>query len=347
MDRWALATFLLLLGTALYLLFRTVFPFFEPVLLAAIFVVFTWPMQQWLARKFGGRRKLAGLVSSAVLVLGIILPSAGLVTLVLKEAVEALPQVRDFLVGLEANDLMGPNSWLGRLLPQRVAELLPSATELLGQVGGSLGALARGLLTGLAQTTFSLTLNGFILLVSAYYFYVDGENFLRLLMRIVPLSEDYKQQLFHEFRATIIAVFFGTAVVAFIQGALTWLVFVVVGIPSALLWGAIAVFVSLIPVLGPVVVWLPAGVTLLVLGDIWQGVVVVLWGSLLVSTIDNVLRPLLVKGRLHLHPLMVFLTLFGGLAAFGVIGFLLGPIIASLCMVLLRIWRRDVIPEEL
>lgn len=346
MNRWARITFLILLGASLWLLYRTLAPFLVPVLLASIFVVLTYPMQRWLEKRLKGRRSIAAVLSTLILFLGFILPAAALLLLVLREAMEVFPQVRDFLAGLDVSTLLGPDSWMGRLLPERAAELLPSATETLSQLGAALGSLAGTVLSGLATATVSVTLNGFLLIVSVYYFYLDGPALLDRLMRLIPMEGDYQRALFHEFRSTIFAVFFGTAVVAVVQGALTWLILAVVGVPSALLWGFFATVLSFLPLVGPAMVWLPAAIILLLMGNTWQGIVVAVWGTFVISIIDNILRPLLVKGRLHLHPLMVFLTLFGGIAAFGMIGFLLGPIIASLAMALLRIWERDFLPQE-
>lgn len=346
MNRWARITFLILLGGALWLLFLTLRPFLIPVMLAAIFVVFTHPMQGWFERRLRGHRSISAALSTTVLFLGFIVPVTGLLLLVLREAVEVFPQVRDFLQGIDASKLMGPDSWMGRLLPARAAELLPTATETLSRLGGALGALAGSVLTGLASTTVTAAVNGFLMIVSVYYLYLDGPELLHRLMRLIPMNDEYERALFKEFRSTVIAVFFGTAVVAVVQGALTWLVLAIVGVSSAVLWGFIATVLSFLPMVGPALVWLPAAIILFVGGNTWQGIVVAAWGTLVISIVDNILRPLLVKGRLRLHPLMVFLTLFGGLVVFGAIGFVLGPIIASLCMVLLRIWERDFLPQE-
>lgn len=344
MQRWARIAFLVLLAAALALLYRTIHPFVVPVLLAGILVVFSYPLQRWLVRRTGGRRRLAAFLSTFVLFFCFVLPAAGMVVLVLREVAAALPQLRELLLRLEASDLAGPDSWMGRVFSRRVATALPNPRELVEQLGGTLGQAATAALGGIAAATARLVVDAFLMFVAAYYFFLDGPALLNHFVRLVPVEDRYLRELFHEFRIAVIAVFFGTAVVALVQGVLAGVAFLIIGVP-AFLWAAVTTVVALLPLIGPFVVWVPMAVVLAVTGNTWQAIFLSIWGAVLVSTVDNVLRPLLVKGRMHVHPLLVFLTIFGGLAAFGMIGFLLGPIVAALCMAMLRIWERDFYPR--
>jgi predicted PurR-regulated permease PerM len=134
-------------------------------------------------------------------------------------------------------------------------------------------------------------------------------------------------------------------VTAIAQGAVGALSFVIVGLPSPVVWAALMALFSFVPMVGTGIVWVPAGVILLLTGRIVAGIFILAWGVFVIGTVDNLLRPLLAKGRIDLHPLLVFLTIFGGIVTFGVLGVILGPMIGSIFAAMVRIWKRDFVPR--
>lgn len=161
------------------------------------------------------------------------------------------------------------------------------------------------------------------------------------MMALSPLKDAQEKQLIDKFVSVSRATLMGNLVVAIIQGILTAVIFWIAGVPSAAFWGLVTTILSLIPMLGSAVVWLPAGIILLLIGNIWQGIFVLLTGGLVVSSIDNILRPKLVEGQTSLHPLLVFLSTIGGILVFGITGFIIGPVIVVLFLTLLDIYKLD------
>jgi predicted PurR-regulated permease PerM len=160
-------------------------------------------------------------------------------------------------------------------------------------------------------------------------------------MNLSPLKNRQEKLLLANFINTSRATLKGSLVVAILQGILSGIILWIAGIPSAVLLGVISFFVSLIPFAGPALILVPIGVISLFLGNIWQGIVLIVFAILVVSTIDNFIRPKLVEEGSGLHPLLVFLSTLGGIALFGIAGFLLGPVIMVLLITLLDIYRRE------
>jgi predicted PurR-regulated permease PerM len=158
----------------------------------------------------------------------------------------------------------------------------------------------------------------------------------------MPLSPAHAKRLMNNVSDTIVANVYGVLLVGIGQGLLTGLALAFVGIPSPLLLGLLAGIASVIPVVGPSLVWLPAGVYLIFAGATWKGVFLLLWGAVAVSAVDNVLRPWVVSGKVELHPLVLIVFILGGVSAFGFLGLFLGPVIASVLAALFDMLREEI-----
>jgi predicted PurR-regulated permease PerM len=179
----------------------------------------------------------------------------------------------------------------------------------------------------------------FIMIYTLYYFLKDGKNFLGQLMLYSPLGSMYEETLIRRFSSTVRATLKSTVLIGGIQGFLGGVLFFIAGIQGAFIWGVIMVILSIIPAVGSFLIWFPAGIIMLALGNIWQGVLILAFGSVVISMIDNVLRPPLVGKDIEMHPLIVLFATLGGLAVFGVAGFIIGPIIAALFLSVLSIYQ--------
>jgi predicted PurR-regulated permease PerM len=187
----------------------------------------------------------------------------------------------------------------------------------------------------------------FILMVfTMYYFFKDGEAIIGKIKKLMPISPEQVELTFCHLRDVIQATMYGGVVVALIQGLLGGILFAVVGIPSAVFWGAIMAFLSLIPFLGAFIVYVPAGIILLLGGSYIKGIVVIAVGTLVISQSDNVIRPYLISGRTSMHPLMLFFAIMGGIYLFGLLGIVVGPLIAAVFVTLLRIFEFKLHPQE-
>ena len=188
--------------------------------------------------------------------------------------------------------------------------------------------------------TVSIATGILITLFLLFYFFRDGQELINSLRGLVPLSEREATEVFHRVHDTIGGIVYGTLIVALIQGALGGLMFWWLGLPGPILWGAVMAILAVLPLFGAAIVWVPAAAFLALEGDWTKALILVGWGSIVVALIDNVLYPLLVKDRLQLHAVPVFISIVGGLAFFGAAGIVLGPVVLAVAVVLLDIWRR-------
>jgi predicted PurR-regulated permease PerM len=204
-----------------------------------------------------------------------------------------------------------------------------------------IGKGAIGILGAAYQSVVGFVLWLFVLFFSLFYFLIDGRRMVGYLMRISPLRDEHEKLLFQKFISISRATLKGTLIVGIIQGALGGVAFAIAGVPSPIIWGIFMAILSLIPMVGAGLIWLPTGIILLLSGSVWQGVFLLLFGLGVISVIDNILRPKLVGRDTEMHPLLVFFATLGGIALFGIPGFLIGPIIVSLFMALAGIYMSE------
>jgi predicted PurR-regulated permease PerM len=177
----------------------------------------------------------------------------------------------------------------------------------------------------------------FVMFFTLFYFFIDGDRFVRKIMRLSPMKNRHEKLLIDKFVSTTRATLKGTLIIGTIQGSLGGLAFWIAGIPSPIIWTMLMVFISIIPAAGASMVVIPAGIVMLILGNFWQGIFLMAMG-VFVSMIDNVIRPKLVGNDTQIHGLLVFFATIGGLSVFGLIGFIVGPIIMALGIALWEIY---------
>ena len=186
-----------------------------------------------------------------------------------------------------------------------------------------------------------LVINLFLMTVAMYYFFLDGRRLFAEAIRLIPLDKRYLQAFSREFTDVAYAIVYGNTVTALVQGAVGLVGMLIVGVPHAGVWGAAMVMAALVPVVGTGLVWVPISIAAALSGRVGDGLFLVAWGASWWAPSTTVIRPKLCGSRMALHPLLVFLSMFGGVAVFGMMGMLVGPLIASLFMAMVRIYRRD------
>jgi predicted PurR-regulated permease PerM len=157
-----------------------------------------------------------------------------------------------------------------------------------------------------------------------------------MFVRILPLGMERDKLLFERFVVTARSTLKVTLIIGGIQGMLGGVVFLITGVEGAMIWGLLMIVMAIIPVVGCTIIWGPVGIAMLLIGHIWEGILILAFGTLVISTVDNLLRPILIGKDVEMHPLLIFLSTLGGIALFGFTGFVIGPIITSL---LLSIWQ--------
>jgi predicted PurR-regulated permease PerM len=224
--------------------------------------------------------------------------------------------------------------------------------ELILRKAGEMVSLLSSFLINHLQSLTKVTVNFlfmlFILLYSMFFFLIDGQKLLHKILYYLPLEDREEQQILDKFTSVTRATLKGTAVIGILQGGLAGVAFAVLGIPSAVFWGAIMTVLSIIPGIGTMLVWGPAAIILAAAGNYFKAAGLALFCGLVVGGIDNLLRPRLVGKDTKMHELLIFFGTLGGIAFFGVIGFIIGPIIAALFVTIWDIYGLvfcDVLPE--
>jgi predicted PurR-regulated permease PerM len=191
------------------------------------------------------------------------------------------------------------------------------------------------------RNVFVLLFNFIIMCLTIYYFLKDGETLTEYLKKLLPFSEKQKLKLVERVKETIIAAVYGQLAVGIVQGAFGGIAFWALGLSSPIFWGTVMAITSLVPLFGTFLVWGPAGLILILSGSLVKGIGLLLFGALIISSIDSVLKPLIIGGRAKLHTLLVFFSVLGGIKFLGFLGFILGPLIAALCLSLFEIYIEE------
>lgn len=341
-DRFYTRTFAvmtcLLLGLAL---FKIVQPFMGPMLWALFIAFLLHPLHTPLAARLGGRNQASALLLTLLAFVLILGPFTALSAAFAAQAGELLQGIQSTVAGQARGNVLALTNvpwvregldWLEESFNVDVAQLQVWAGQGAREVLQSLASLGGKVFMGAIGTVV-----GFVMMVFMLFFFIrDGEEMVATTRELIPMSRNDKAKLFDHLAAVTRAMVYGTGLTSLIQGALVALAFVIVGLPSFIVFGVIAALMALLPVGGTAVVWVPAAIVLAGQGRWGAAIFMTIWGALLVSMVDNVVRPMLVSGRANVGTLTVFIGVLGGMAAFGAIGLFLGPVIIALIIALLR-----------
>lgn len=342
-GRGRLPVLLILAAAAVYLLVELLAPFLPALVTSAVLAVLVYPayarLETWVTRRrtWLGHRNVAAFTGTVAVFFLILIPLVGL-SLVLAQEVARSAEwaVR------EAGRMLGPEGTLrdwvraaGEFIGIDGAQLRASVTEQLEGGVSTLTARTLGFLSGLG----GWLLQAGVALFSLFYLLRDADGIVRAVRWLVPLEKDETARLFRRSRDVIYATVYGNVVVAAVQGVLGGLAFWLVGLPAAVLWGTVMGVLSLLPVVSAPLVWGPAGAYLLATGRTLGGIFLIGFGALVIGTVDNYLRAIIVSERAQLHPLAVFLSVLGGLFLFGAAGLFLGPVLFVVALSLLEMAR--------
>lgn len=308
-------------------------PYYGGVLWAVIFAIVFRPLNAWLLARTGGRRNLAAGLCLLACIFIVLIPG-GIVLQSLLDEVNRLynraePGAFDSAAAIQSlwdnlpDILLQGLSWLGLDQPD---QLLAWATRFFGQIANSVASYS----VQLGQSTVQFAINIGIMLYTLFFLFRDGPGLVAAIRRASPLSPGSTDHIFGKFASAVKATVKGNLIIAVLQGTLGGLIFWLLGIPAAILWGALMVLLSLLPVVGAALVWVPVAGYLLVSGDTTRGIVLLAFGTLVIGLVDNLLRPVLVGRDLRLPDYVILVSTVGGIALFGMNGFVIGPMIAAL-----------------
>jgi predicted PurR-regulated permease PerM len=330
-DKLEIRAFLLFLVIVTIGFFWVLKPFFGAVFWACAITVIFYPLNQRLLKKLKGRRNLTALTTLLLCILVVILPVIFIVSSVVAEGLALYEKLQSGeikpAVYIEQVRSAFP------LLEQTLERFNIELDNLTNQAGDA--AIASGKF--LAQHTFSIGQNAFSFLINialmlymTFFFLRDGDKLVNLLIRALPLGDARERQLFAKFAEVTRATIKGNLVVAMVQGSLGGLIFWLLGIQAAILWGVLMAFLSLLPAVGASLVWIPFAIYLLATDQVTNGLILIAFGAIVIGLVDNILRPILVGRDTRMPDYLILLTTLGGIALFGISGFVIGPVIAAL-----------------
>jgi len=333
---------LLLLVVALSACYWLVKPFLEPIILAILIGLLAYPVHDRLVRLLRGRRNAASLLSCLMLSALILVPTLLLLVAVVKQGIDYSVVVRDWATPDNIHHLMTQpwvvkiQSWVEHVLPEealKAENIRAKALASAGLMGRQFADVSTSVLGSVTRSMVNLVLFLFVL----YFVLRDHEQLIAFLHRALPLSRSEEELLFKEVRAVSKSALLGSLLTAATQGFVGGFGLWLAGFPGVF-WGAVMALTSLVPFVGTALVWVPAALFLLVTGQWGWAVFMVVWGVVVVGSIDNFLRPVFMQGA-RMNTVVVFFSLLGGLQVFGLIGLIYGPLIFAIALVLFRLYE--------
>lgn len=326
---------------------RVLAPFGTAVAWAIVLAVgFAGPWR-FLERKMPNRRGLAAILLTLAIGLLVILPAGFLVGVLVNEAIGVVGRASAALTARQVtglDDLLripavrDALAWVEVRSGFTTAEMLAKAGELASGLSGLLAKFSGGIVMGLFDAVLTFLVTLFVL----FFLFRDGREMVRALLDLFPLEEKRRVALLEFLRGTLQSIFRGSLLTALIQGVAGGIGWVIAGLPSPFLAGAAMAVLSLLPMGGTALVWAPGAIACWLQGRHGMAIFLAIWGIVIVSMADNVLKPLLISGSSELSTLVVFLGVFGGLGAFGILGLFIGPMVLAVGLTLLRILRETV-----
>jgi predicted PurR-regulated permease PerM len=339
--------FFLVLLTIVTLAFGWILlPYSGAVFWGVVLAILFAPLYRYLLRATKYKPTIAALIALLSIVVMVILPLSLIAASLVKQALAVYAMVSSGQIDFGAYFVRIVHSlpqWMENLLERFELTDLSSLQRKLTEGAAQLSQTAARQAIAIGSRTFDFLVSLVVMLYLLFFLLRDGQSLATRVKRAFPLSSNYKQRLFNNFTTVIRATVKGNVLVAAAQGALGGLIFWFLDVEAPLLWAVVMAFLSLLPAVGAAIVWAPVAVYFLVTGAIWQGVVLIAFGVLVIGLVDNVLRPLLVGKDTKMPDYLVLLSTIGGMALFGLNGFVIGPVIAAL---FIACWDLFVSTEE-
>ena len=337
---WFLATLIAVFGALALLI---VWPFLRSFAAAVIVAVIFYPAYKKVLRWTGNRRTWASLATTLAIVFLFLLPVSLILLKATNEALLAAQRLNrltaeqggfaQFVLALAER----PLHFFGRFVDLSKVDIHNAITNGMQRVSLVVISSGAAVLSSLARFTASF----FIMLIVVFFLLRDGEAWAAGLGSLMPLSPAQTSRLFRNISDTIIGNVYGIVAVGVIQGTLTGVATAIAGLPSPLLFSIAAFFASILPVVGAALVWIPAGLYLIFTGALWKGIFILAWGAIVISAVDNVVRPWVVSGKVELHPLVLMFVILGGVQVFGFLGLFLGPVVVSVLAAVFHMLREE------
>lgn len=337
---------LVLLISALFL--GMIRQFLMPMFMAALFAAILSPAHRWLTKKLGNRTNLASILIIAGIILLVLIPLSLFIGVVVAQAVSVsqsiTPWVQSFI-----NEPTTLTTYMQKL--PYYEQILPYRTLIIEKAGLLVGNVSTFLINSLSEVTkmtVGAVFSSIIMLYAMFYFLTIGETLLKKILYFLPLQDSDEQRLLHRFTSVTKATLKGTLIIGALQGTVCGFAFLLAGIQAPVFWGAMMAVLSIIPAFGTAIIWGPALILLALKGEfLGVGILAVLCGAI-AGNLDNIVRPRLVGKDTELHDLLILFGTLGGITMFGILGIIIGPIIAALFTTIWEIYGNvfaDYLPE--
>lgn len=343
-SRVQLIAVLLALTVAAYASWIILLPLLGVLAWSVVMTVLFYPVHRRIEERIG-HGALAALISTTLIVITILIPT----TVIIGATAAEVSDMSEGMPVTLAEWLNPENPKTGtavRMVERFVSldrwrdpDTVRNALEGIGSV------LASGSMR-LVGGAVSIVVQMGLVVFTTFFLLKDARMIRTSLYELVPIDNRRLRELFVRTRDVIRASVYGTLLLAVIQGGLGALAFIVLGLPSPLLWGVVMTLASIVPVLGAFVVWVPAAIYLVTIGEIWRAVALTAWGTVVIGMADNVLRPVLVGNRTRMHELVILFGVLGGIRAFGALGLIVGPVIFAITLALVQALREVSAPVE-
>lgn len=337
---------ILCLGLTTVFFFQILEPFLTIIFLAAVLCIAFHPLYRKICKLFRGWEGTASLVTCLIVILLTVVPLTIFVLLMAGEAVSTYHSVAIKInSGLFDKYLQWQHGGIFYDLNERVKSVVDLQTiDLKKTILDMAQALSTFLVAQAANLIKSISdffVNIFILIFSMYYFFKDGGRIVARIKAMSPLPSLYESELFDRISAMSKAILFGVFFTAILQGTVGAIGFVIAGISNPIFWGTAMAFFSLLPLFGTGLIWVPAGIILLILGQYGAAIFIFIWGGLVISLVDNFARPYLISSKANTYPLLIFFVIMGGIWTMGLEGVIVGPIVLMLLMSFLHIYEAE------
>lgn len=338
--------FFALLLLILYGAFLILSPFLKAITWAVILAILVYPLYAWLLRLLRGRATAAALIVIVLITVLVFVPGIQLASFLSDEAVLLVQSVSAILNAKDGSQwqsfpwVQTLISWWNRMSFQ-LGDFQIDWKDLLIQGAQSSSSFLVAQVKGIAQNVLLFSVNSVIALITLFFLLRDGADFVARVQRLLPMEREYQQRLFKNIVDAVLAVVHGSLLVAMVQGLLAGLAYWFLGVPFAVLWGVLTAFAALVPVGGTTLVTIPVSLYLFLQGNNVNGIIMLVWCLGVVLTVDNVLKPLFIGTRIKLPMLFLFFGILGGLAVFGALGLIIGPVLFALLAVLLDLYTEE------
>jgi predicted PurR-regulated permease PerM len=316
-----------------YLVYLVFAPFLVPLAWAAVLVVVSYPAYEWLARRWGPAT--AAIVSTLGVTLILIAPTLMVMAAFVRQGVDAVQSIQ--LQVANGHFTWVNDAWarIQQRFPDAGSEDLPATLRRYGELTAEFVALRLGtILRHTAVFVFHLG----VTILAMFYFYRDGASMIERLRELLPFELAHRDRMLSDARNLIFASVTSSLVAAAAHGALGGLAFALTGIKAPIFWGVMMGFLSFVPLVGSALIWVPVAISLIAGGHPVRGILLIIFCAVIVGSVDNVIRPWLISGRAQMGGLVVFISVLGGITAFGLLGVVLGPIIVATAASLLELY---------